>query len=91
MIINPIENPRPVMDLRGPDGNAYVIIGRARQYAKLVDMTPEDITKEMTGLHGYTEVVRYFHKKFGDIIDIILPNGMDPDDIDEPTPPTLSF
>ena len=40
--------PKPVIDLTGPEGNAFMILGRASRLAKELDLDPEAITKEMT-------------------------------------------
>jgi hypothetical protein len=37
----------PVIDLRGPEGNAYALMGIARNWAKQLDIDPEPIIKDM--------------------------------------------
>ena len=36
-------NSKPTIDLTGPDGNAFALIGYARKFAKQLDFTKEQI------------------------------------------------
>lgn len=65
---------KPVLDLRGPDGNANVILGTARQFARQLRYSKDksnDILKEMMS-GNYKHLVEVFDREFGDYIDVIL-------------------
>jgi len=62
------------LDLRGPDGNAFVILGMAKNLAKqLARVNPEynweKIEKEMTS-SDYNNLVHTFERYFGDYVTI---------------------
>ena len=68
MIRNKIENKGPiVIDLTGPEGNAFVLLGYAKQYAKQLKFDEKKITSEkMEG--DYEELLETFDKYFGDYV-----------------------
>jgi hypothetical protein len=66
-----------VVDLNGPDGNAFALIGIARQCAKKLGMDKEEVTDNLTGL-PYEELIRQFDRYFGDYVDLVLPRGVTP-------------
>ena len=68
MIRNKIENKGPiVIDLTGPEGNAFVLLGYAKQYAKQLKFDEKKITSEM--MEGdYEELLETFDKYFGDFV-----------------------
>ena len=56
-----------VIDLTGPDGNAYVLMARATQYAKQLNLDGKAIVKEM--MEGdYENLIQVFEKYFGDYV-----------------------
>ena len=68
MIRNKIENKGPiVIDLTGPEGNAFVLLGYAKQYAKQLKFDGNKIINEM--MEGdYEELLETFDKYFGDYV-----------------------
>ena len=68
MIRNKIENKGPiVIDLTGPEGNTFVLLGYAKQYAKQLKFDEKKITSEM--MEGdYEELLETFDKYFGDYV-----------------------
>ena len=67
-------NGRPQIDLRGEQGNAYCILGIAKQYAnQLKECDPKYdwgvIQKKMMS-SDYNNLVHVFEEYFGDYIDI---------------------
>lgn len=60
---------RPVIDLSGPQGNAFALLGLAKQYAKQLDLPIDDIRKEMMS-GNYEHLVEVFDKYFGEFVDI---------------------
>ena len=52
------------IDLTGPDGNAFVLLGRAKGYAKQIDLDGDKIIHEMTQ-GDYEHLVETFDKYFG--------------------------
>ena len=55
------------IDLTGPDGNAFVLLGKAKGFAKQLDMDFDLIQKEMTS-GDYEDLVNTFEKYFGSFV-----------------------
>jgi len=68
MIRNKIENKGPiVIDLTGPDGNAFALLGYATKFAKQLNFDEKKITTEM--MNGdYEELLEVFDRYFGDYV-----------------------
>ena len=65
MIRNKIENKGPiVIDLTGPEGNAFVLLGYAKQYAKQLKFDDKKIINEMMS-GDYEELLKTFDRYFG--------------------------
>ena len=58
------------IDLTGPEGNAYVLLGYAKQYAKQLGLNYEEIEKEMTS-GDYENLVQTFDKHFGEFVTLL--------------------
>ena len=56
-----------VIDLTGPDGNAFVLLGYAKQFAKQLELDGDKIVDEMTQ-SDYEHLVETFDKYFGEFI-----------------------
>lgn len=55
------------IDLTGPEGNAYVLLGYASQYAKQLGRDPKPILEKM--LSGdYENLVKVFDGEFGSFV-----------------------
>ena len=68
MIRNKIENKGPiVIDLTGPDGNAFVLLGKATNLAKQLKFDAKKITTEMMS-GDYEELLEVFDRYFGDYV-----------------------
>ena len=68
MIRNKIENKGPiVIDLTGPDGNAFALLGYATKFVKQLKFDDKKITTEM--MNGdYEELLEVFDRYFGDYV-----------------------
>ena len=55
------------IDLTGPDGNAFVLLGKAKGYARQLDMDFDLIQREMTS-GDYEHLVNTFDKYFGGFV-----------------------
>ena len=55
------------IDLTGPDGNAFVLLGQAKKYARQLDMDFSEIKKEMTS-GDYENLINTFEKYFGSFV-----------------------
>ena len=56
-----------VIDLTGPDGNAFVLLGYAKRYAKQLGLDGKAIQNEM--MQGdYEHLLEVFDKNFGDYV-----------------------
>ena len=68
MIRNKIENSGPiVIDLTGPEGNAYCLMGYARKFAKQLGLDASAITTEMMA-GNYDNLLEVFDSYFGDFV-----------------------
>jgi hypothetical protein len=56
-----------VIDLTGPDGNAFALMGYARSFAKRIGTDPTPIVEEMTS-GDYENLLLVFDKYFGDFV-----------------------
>ena len=59
-----------VIDLTGPDGNVFVLMGRAKQYAKQLDLDGDKIINEMMS-SDYENDVQEFDNNFGSIVTLL--------------------
>jgi len=60
---------KPHIDLRGPAGNAFVLMGYAGRLAKQRNLDKEAILAEMKS-GDYENLVAVFDKHFGDYVDL---------------------
>ena len=56
-----------VVDLTGPDGNAYSLLARARSYAQQLDLNDVAIIKDMMS-KDYEHLVQVFDNHFGHFV-----------------------
>lgn len=56
-----------VIDLTGPQGNAFVMLGHARKLAKLLNLDSEKIMYEMTR-GDYENLIQVFDSYFGEYV-----------------------
>jgi len=52
-----------VIDLTGPEGNAYCLIGYAKRFAKQLGLDGDKIVKDMTS-GDYENLLKVFDKNF---------------------------
>ena len=55
------------IDLTGPDGNTFALLGQAKRYARQLDMDFNLIQKEMTS-GDYEHLLNTFDKYFGGFV-----------------------
>ena len=63
-----------VIDLGGPDGNAYALLAYAKRWAEQLDKDYEDISKRMRS-GDYDNLVNVFVEEFGDVCEVYTPEG----------------
>lgn len=56
-----------VVDLTGPEGNAFVLLGYARRWAKDLGLDPEPILEEMKS-GDYENLVQVMDSYFGEYV-----------------------
>jgi hypothetical protein len=56
-----------VIDLTGPQGNAFFLLGQAGQYARQLGLDGDSIITEMK-LGNYENLVQVFDRYFGDYV-----------------------
>jgi hypothetical protein len=67
MIRDKRENSEMVIDLTGPDGNAYALLAYAKCFALQFDLDFNQIKDEMTS-GDYENLIRVFDDYFGEIV-----------------------
>ncbi len=55
------------LDLTGPDGNAYVLLGLVRGFAEAIGIDPEPIREDMQS-GDYEHLVDVFDREFGHFV-----------------------
>ena len=56
-----------VIDLTGPDGNAFALMGYAKRFGKQMGLNTDDIIEEMM-MGDYENLVQVFDKHFGLVV-----------------------
>jgi hypothetical protein len=59
-----------VIDLTGPEGNAFYLIGTAKRLAKQLGMNDQQIIFEMTS-GDYDSLIETFDKYFGNFVTLL--------------------
>jgi hypothetical protein len=55
------------IDLTGPDGNAYALMGYTKRFAKQLDRDADAIIAEMTS-GDYENLLEVFEREFGEFV-----------------------
>ena len=58
------------IDITGPKGNAYYLLGTAKAFAKQLGLGAEDIEEEMKS-SDYENLITVFDKHFGEYVDLV--------------------
>lgn len=56
-----------VIDLDGPEGNAFILLARAKNFAKQLDLDGQKIADEMMQ-SDYENLIQVFDKYFGEYV-----------------------
>ena len=67
MIREKIEKKEIIIDLTGPDGNAFALMGSAKRLAKWLGLDSDKILSEMRS-GDYENLIKVFDKYFGDFV-----------------------
>ena len=67
MIRKKQEQTEIVIDLTGPDGNAFALMGYANRFAKQLGLDGKAITAEMMS-GDYENLLEVFDRNFGDFV-----------------------
>ena len=64
------ENKRPEIDLTGPEGNAFVLMGYAKRFGKDLGMSDSEIKDLIDNMKSsdYEHLVQVFDDTFGDYV-----------------------
>tara|TARA_Y100001963_G_C6521912_1_gene327005 strand:+ start:126 stop:341 length:216 start_codon:yes stop_codon:yes gene_type:complete len=60
---------KPIIDLNGPDGNAFYLLGMARKLSKQIGLDWNEVNDVMTE-GTYEELITAFDIYFGDYVDL---------------------
>ena len=63
---------KQVIDLTGPEGNAFYLLGTAKRYCGYLDLSSEKTEEILTELKSgdYEHLIKTFDKYFGTAIDL---------------------
>ena len=61
---------RPQIDITGPEGNAFVLLGYAQSYAKELGLDHKKIIEEMKS-GDYENLLNTFDRYFGKYVDLL--------------------
>ena len=68
MIRNKVPKEGPlIIDLTGPDGNAFVLLGYAKKFAKQLNFDDKKIIDDMTS-GDYEHLLKVFDRYFGSFV-----------------------
>lgn len=56
-----------IIDLTGPEGNAFYLLGLAHKYGKMLSLDCDKIVAEMKS-SDYENLIKVFDKYFGDFV-----------------------
>ena len=70
MIKKKTEQREIVIDLTGPDGNAFVLLGKAKGFARDLGLDGDKIINEMTS-SDYENAVKVFDDNFGSFVTLL--------------------
>ena len=59
-----------VIDLTGPDGNVFVLMGKAKGFAKDLGLNGDEIIEDMMS-SDYEHAVKIFDDNFGDFVTLL--------------------
>jgi len=68
-----IKNPEPrkrEINLLGPEGNAFNLLGYADSFGKQLDLDVDKILEDMES-SDYENLIKVFDKHFGDFVDLV--------------------
>jgi uncharacterized alpha/beta hydrolase family protein len=70
MIREKVHNSIPVIDLTGPDGNAFSMMGFAQRFAKQLGYSQEAISELLNDMKSsdYEHLIKTFDNHFGDFV-----------------------
>jgi hypothetical protein len=67
MIVDKPKQNGIVIDLTGPQGNAYFLMGMVKKLSNQLDMDGNEILKDMTS-GDYENLIQVFDKNFGSVV-----------------------
>lgn len=67
MVIRAKQQREVVIDLTGPDGNAFALLAYAKQYSRQLDLDHKKIQSEMMS-GDYEHLLEVFDKYFGEYV-----------------------
>ena len=67
------DNRKPTIDLRGPAGNAFAVIGAAKSLAEKLGYTSDEVNLVISDMKSsdYDHLIQVFDDHFGDYVDLI--------------------
>jgi len=69
-IIEDLAGRKPYINLKGPDGNAFALLGYAKRFGKDLGLDWKAITEEMQE-GDYDHLLTVFDSHFGEYVDLI--------------------
>lgn len=73
MAIRKPSDEKPSIDIDGPDGNAFALMGYASNLSKQMGLKTSKILTDMRS-SDYEHLLKVFNKHFGDVVDLTTRN-----------------
>lgn len=70
------------IDLSGPQGNAFCLLGYAKDFCRQLERDFEPIQKEMMS-GDYENLLKVFDREFGDFVTLYRANDVEDEDIED--------
>lgn len=70
MAILPKTDRKPEIDLSGPGGNAFALLGQAAKLCRQMKIDSDPILEEMQS-GDYDNLIAVFDRNFGDYVDLV--------------------
>ena len=67
--VDELDHEKLKIDLSGPDGNAFCLLGKVKQLCKITGGNPKEIQERMMS-GDYEQLLEVFEEEFGDLVDL---------------------
>lgn len=79
MVMHATSRSRRIIDLNGPEGNAFALLGMVRMFGRQLSWSQEkiDTVRQEMQAGDYAALVRVFDREFGQFVDLLIPEALE--------------